>query len=51
MEHDAYKVFREYYVPPGTPEYTVERALTTEEMLEYSLKSLNEVFAEAFKEV
>ena len=46
MEHDYYKSFMEYYTPPGTPEYTAYKVLTKDEMLEYSLNSLNKVFAE-----
>lgn len=45
MEHDYYKEFMAYYTPPGTPEYTVDKVLTTEEMLEYTLNTLNKVLA------
>ena len=46
MEHDHYKTFMEYYTPPGTPEFTVDKVLTKDEVLEYSLNTLNKVFAE-----
>jgi len=42
MEHDYYKEFMSYYTPPGTPEYTVDKVLTVDEMLEYTLNSLND---------
>lgn len=45
MEHDHYKEFMSYYTPPGTPEYTVDKVLTTDEMLEYTLNTLNKVLA------
>lgn len=45
MEHDYYKEFMSYYTPPGTPEYTVDKVLTVDEMLEYTLNSLNKVLA------
>jgi len=41
MEHDYYKEFMSYYTPAGTPEYTVDKVLTVDEMLEYTLNSLN----------
>jgi hypothetical protein len=41
MEHDYYKEFMSYYTPAGTPEYTVDKVLTTDEMLEYTLNTLN----------
>ena len=45
MEHDYYKEFMAYYTPPGTPEYTVDKVLTTDEMLQYTLDTLNKVLA------
>jgi len=41
MEHDYYKEFMSYYTPAGTPEYTVDKVLTVDEMLQYTLNSLN----------
>lgn len=41
MEHDHYKEFMSYYRAAGTPEYTVDKVLTTDEMLEYTQNSLN----------
>ena len=32
-----------YYRAAGTPEYTVDKVLTVDEMLEYTLNSLNKV--------
>ena len=46
MEHDHYKEFMAYYTPPGTREYTAYKVLTKDEVLEYSLNTLNKVFAE-----
>jgi len=45
MEHDYYKEFMSYYTPAGTPEYTVDKVLTTDEMLEYTLNSLNDTLS------
>ena len=44
MEHDYYKEFMSYYTPPGTPEYTVDKVMTVDEMLSYTLNSLNKSF-------
>ena len=41
MEHDYYKEFMSYYTPPGTPEYTVDKIMTVEEMLDYTLSGLS----------
>ena len=46
MEHDYYKEFMNYYTPPGTPEYTVDKVLTKDEMLQYTLDTLNKVLSE-----
>jgi len=45
MEHDHYKEFMSYYRAAGTPEYTVDKVLTTDEMLEYTLNSLNDTLS------
>ena len=45
MEYDAYNEFMRYYTKPGTPEYTVYKVLTVDEMLQYTLDSLNKSFA------
>ena len=50
MEHDYYKEFMNYYTPPGTPEYTVDKVLTVEEMLQYSLDTLNKSFAKVMSD-
>ena len=41
MEHDYYKEFMSYYRAAGTHEYTVDKVLTVDEMLEYTLNTLN----------
>ena len=41
MEHDSYKVYKEYTQP--VPEYTVDKVLTVDEMLQYTLNSLSDV--------
>lgn len=45
MEHDYYKEFMSYYTPAGTPEYTVDKILTVDEMLQYTLDGLNKFLA------
>ena len=45
MEHDYYKEFMSYYRAAGTPEYTVDKVLTVDEMLEYTLNTLNKAFS------
>ena len=45
MEHDYFKEFMSYYTPAGTHEYTVDKVLTVDEMLEYTLNNLNKVLA------
>lgn len=39
MEHDYYKTYKEYTA--NVPEYTVDKVLTVDEMLSYTLNSLN----------
>ena len=39
MEHDSYKVYKEYTA--NVPEYTVDKVLTVDEMLSYTLSGLN----------
>ena len=41
MEHDSYKVYKEYTA--NIPEYTVDEIVSVEDMLSYTLSSLGDV--------